>query len=164
MSLCPYLWSLSSLTHGRHTHLMSIHTHSHIQLHSYIRTLTTSHTNLSCMCKNMHSHCRPHIVSFTDNRFTFIMNPIHIKAGPVWVWLSSRPSQNRPKPHGRTNSSLSSLLSPLSLSPSLFFVMPQTISSVRTGGHVGPITCVSETSRDGHLICCGVPPARRPLR
>ena len=74
-----------------------------------------------------HLSCWPHIVLFFDNRFSYIMNPIHIKG---WTrdrlaWLQA--PQNGPKPHGRTNSSL---FFPL-LSSTLLFVIPQKISSVR---------------------------------
>lgn len=62
--------------------------------------------------KTTHLSCWPHIVLFFDNRFSYIMNPIHIKGWTRDRLALLQAPQNGPKPHGRTNSSLFFPLSP----------------------------------------------------
>lgn len=74
------------------------------------------------------THLWPHIVLFFDNRFSYIMNPIHIKG---WTkgrlaWLQAHSEQ--------AQTTWENKLFPIFSSPSpptLLFVIPQALSSVR---------------------------------
>lgn len=74
------------------------------------------------------THLWPHIVLFFDNRFSYIMNPIHIKG---WTkgrlaWLQAHSEQAQTTWENKLFPIFSS-----PFPPTLLFVIPQALSSVR---------------------------------
>lgn len=95
-----------------------------------------------------HTHIA-HIVLFFDNRCSYIMNPIHIKAGPGIDWRCSKSPKT-----GQNHMGEQPLPNFFPPSP-LLFVTPQKISSVRGWTCVADISVLNKY-RNGHLICCGL--------
>lgn len=75
------------------------------------------------------THLWPHIVLFFDNRFSYIMNPIHIKGwtkgGLAWLQAHSEQAQTT------WENKLFPIPPPPPPPPTLLFVIPQALSSVR---------------------------------
>lgn len=98
------------------------------------------------------THLWPHIVLFFDNRFSYIMNPIHIKG---WTkgrlaWLQAHSEQ--------AQTTWENKLFPIFSSPPR---LPCSLSyhkryQVWEDRHVLLIICILNKYCNGHLICCGV--------